>query len=79
MQRSASSQFGSAIRCLNSGAIQVLTGRGRIGHALEFYFSNGARYARHRYARHRYAPDSERTLILRSIRAVFWLYFEKAA
>jgi hypothetical protein len=32
-----------------------------------------------RYARHRHAPDSERTLILRSIRAVFWLRFAEAA
>lgn len=32
-----------------------------------------------RYARHRHAPDSERTLILASIRAVFWLRFEQAA
>jgi len=32
-----------------------------------------------RYARHRNAPESEKTLILRSIRGVFWLHFAKAA
>lgn len=32
-----------------------------------------------RYARHHHAPESDRTLILRSIRAVFWLRFEAAA
>lgn len=35
--------------------------------------------ARARYARHRHAADSERTLILRSIRAVYWMRFEEAA
>ncbi|GIK17837.1 MAG: hypothetical protein BroJett004_00010 [Planctomycetota bacterium] len=32
-----------------------------------------------RYARHRNRPESERTLILESLRAVFWLRFSQAA
>ncbi|MBW7904810.1 MAG: recombinase zinc beta ribbon domain-containing protein [Phycisphaerae bacterium] len=32
-----------------------------------------------RYARHRNAPESETTLILESLRAVFWLRFSEAA
>lgn len=32
-----------------------------------------------RYARPRNPPESERGLILRSIRAVFWEHFERAA
>lgn len=42
-------------------------------------FDTAGQLAGARYARHRNRPESERTLILESLRAVFWLRFSQAA